>query len=300
MDVIEWLLDSDPAIRWQVMRDLSEEPAEIVAAERSRVGREGWGAALLAEQDPEGTWDGDVFAPPWTSTLNTVQLLRDLGADPASPAVSHAIDLVHDRVKWQEWFDSNPFFEGEEEACINGRVLAAGAYFGHPSERLRDLLIGQRFADGGWNCYAPPSVRSSFNSTICVLEGLLEYEERVGASVELSEARRTGEAYLLERRLLRRQSTGGIVDEEWTKPCFPDHYGYDVLRALDYFRAAGAEPNERFAEAVEVIESKRGIDGRWSLERVHEGKQWFSMEEVGAPSRWITLRALRVLRWYRG
>jgi hypothetical protein len=298
MNVTEWLLDSDPAIRWQVMRDLTDAPPDAVAAERARIATEGWGAAVLARQDPEGTWDGDVFSPPWTSTLNSLQLLHDLGVDPESPETKQAIDLVHQRVHWQEWFDSNPFFEGEEEACINGRVLALGAYFGHPSEHLRDLLIGERFEDGGWNCYAPPSVRSSFNSTICVLEGLLEYEQRVGGSAALAEARRTGEQYLLQRRLLRRLSTGDIVDEEWTKLAFPVHYDYDVLRGLDYFRAAGAEPDDRFAEAIDLIEGKQDADGRWPLERIHEGKEWFVMEELGAPSRWITLRALRVLHWY--
>jgi hypothetical protein len=259
MNVTEWLLDSDPAIRWHVMRDLTDEPADVVSAERTRVAAEGWGAAVLARQDPGGTWDGDVFSPPWTSSLNSLQLLRDLGVDPAGAETRRAIELVVANVHWQEWFDSNPFFEGEEEACINGRVLALGAYFGHPSERLRDLLISQRFEDGGWNCYAPPSVRSSFNSTICVLEGLLDYENQVGGSSELSEAR----------------------------------------RGLDYFRDAGAVPDDRFAEAIRLIESKRGADGRWPLERTHEGKEWFVMEQVGSPSRWITLRALRVLRWYR-
>ncbi|MFF1573638.1 hypothetical protein ACFVWR_12870 [Leifsonia sp. NPDC058292] len=298
MDVTEWLLDSDPAIRWQVLRDLTDASPDVVAAERARVATEGWGAALLAEQDPEGTWDGDVFFPPWTSTLNTVQLLHDLGIDPQSPETRRAIDLVARNVHWQEEFGSNLYFDGEVEACINGRVFAAGAYFGHPSTVLRDRLVGERLADGGWNCYVPPSERSSFNSTICVLEGLLEYETAVGATAETTEARRTGEQYLLDRGLLRRLSTGEIVDEDWTKLSFPVYYSYDVLRGLEYFRAAGAEPDDRFAEAIALIEGKRDADGRWALEHTHEGKQWFEMEPEGEPSRWITLRALRVLAWY--
>ncbi len=177
--VIKWLLDSDPSIRWQVMRDLTDEPGEAVAAERSRVASEGWGAQLLGLQTPDGHW-GDDQKHGWMTTNDALAILKDLGVDPASEQVRKAIGLVRDRITWWQ-LDGRPFFDGETEACINGRILAAGAYFGEDSERLLERLLGEQLEDGGWNCEAPPSKRSSFHSTICVLEGLLEYEKARGA-----------------------------------------------------------------------------------------------------------------------
>ena len=181
--VIEWLLDSDPSIRWQVMRDLIGEPDANVARERARVAEEGWGARLLDLQGPDGHWGGAAFVPhAWISTKDTLQLLRDLGVDPASERVRKAIGQVRDRCTWGAEFGDSPFFDGEVEPCINGRVLAIGAYFGEASDRLAERLLQEQLSDGGWNCDAPPSRRSSFHSTICVLEGLLGYETATGPS----------------------------------------------------------------------------------------------------------------------
>ena len=176
--VVKWLLDSDPSIRWQVMRDLTDEPDEVVAAERSRVALEGWGARLLGLQTQDGHW-GDDQRHGWMTTTDALALLKDLGADPAGEPVRKAIDLLRDRITWWQ-LDGRPYFDGETEACINGRILAAGAYFGAASDRLVDRLLGEQLEDGGWNCEAPSSKRSSFHSTICVLEGLLEYEKARG------------------------------------------------------------------------------------------------------------------------
>ena len=185
--VIQWLLDSDPSIRWQVMRDLMDESDEVVAGERSRVASEGWGSRLLDLQGPDGQWGGGTFLPPsWTSTFDTLLLLRDLGLDPTSERARRAIGLVRDNCTWGPEFGDSPFFEGEVEPCINGRVLALGAYFGEASDRLVDRLLHEQLEDGGWNCEAPPSKRSSFHSTICVLEGLLEYEKAKGATTAVT------------------------------------------------------------------------------------------------------------------
>ncbi len=237
--VIDWLLDADPAIRWQVMRDLTGAPAEIVAAERSRVASEGWGPRLLDQQRPDGQWGDGVTTPFWWSNLYTLLFLRDLGLDPASPRARTAIERVRGHVTWGPGFGDSPFFEGEVEPCINGRVVALGAYFGERSDRLVDRLLGEQLADGGWNCEAERgSVRSSFHTTICVLEGLLAFEQAFGAAPAVTDARRRGQEYLLERRLLRRLSTGEIIDPAWTAFAFPPLWHYDVLRALDYLRAA--------------------------------------------------------------
>ena len=209
-----------------------------------------------------------------------------------------AIVRVRDRCTWGEGFGHSPFFEGEVEPCINGRVLAIGAYFGHASDRLVDRLLQDQLNDGGWNCYAPPGTRSSFHSTICVLEGLLEYERAKGTTSDVTAARLRGEEYLLERRLFRSRSTGQVIKPEWTQLSFPTRWHYDILWGLDYMRRAGVAPDDRMAEAVDLVANKRDEMGRWPLENPHPGPVYFEMEGgAGEPSRWNTLRALRVLRW---
>lgn len=297
MNIIDWLLDSDPAVRWQVMRDLTDASAEAVAAERIRIPREGVGAEILACQGADGSWHRDG-APVWLPTLFTMQLLRATGVDRAEPAVVSAVARLEAGFRWDEEFGSKPFFEGEVEPCINGGTLALGAYFGYPTESLARRLISEQLDDGGWNCEAPKSVRSSFHTTICVLEGLLEYERAVGSAPEVASARRRGEEYLLERGLFRRCSTGEVANPAFLKFAFPPRYHYDVLRALDYFRAAGVRPDARMSDALQIVESRRQADGRWLLDHAYDEALAFPFNEsVGEPSRWNTLRALRVLRW---
>ena len=298
----EWLLDSDPAIRWQVMHDLIGGSEDVVHRERARVATEGWGAELLGLQRLDGKWGDDVAAPLWQSTLNALVLLWDLGVDPTDARVRSAIDLVCNEVTWGPWHGDAPFFEGETEPCINGRVLGLGAYFGRPSDALCDRLLSEQLADGGWNCETERgSVRSSFHTTICVLEGLLAYEEATGFST--ADARGRAHEYLLERHMFRRLSTGEVITDRkagssWTRFAFPPTWHYDVLRGLDYLRAANVDPDERLAEAVAVVESRRDEDGRWRLDAHEPDAIVLDMEEPGAPSRWITLRALRVLDRY--
>jgi len=320
MDVVEWLLDSDPAIRWQVMRDLTDATDEEVARERARVAHEGWGARVLELQRPDGHWDkgppdftsaaaaswwqslpphrqGTLF-PEWTSTAWSLMLLRAFGLDPTSEEARRAVRRVRDHVAWEH--DGEPFFAGEVEPCINGKVVALGAYFGEDVQGIVERLLGEQMGDGGWNCEQENgSTRGSFHSTIEVLEGLLEYERAVGAKPRVSAERLRGQDYLLERRMLRRLSTDEVIDPEWTHFSYPTYWHYDVLRGLDYLRTAGVTPDERVAEAVELVESRRDADGRWPLENQHPGRMHFVMDEgEGKPSRWNTLRAMRVLRWY--
>lgn len=295
VDPIDWLLDSDPAIRWQAIRDLTDASPAAIAAERARVAREGVGAAILAQQGADGAWRR-AGAPDWLPTLITMQLLRATGVDRADAAGAVA---RLEAFRWDEELGAKPFFEGEVEPCINGGALALGSYFGRPSESLARRLVGEQLDDGGWNCEAPKSARSSFHTTICVLEGLLEAERALGSAPEISTARRRGEEYLLARALFRRRSTGEIANPEFLELAYPPRYHYGVLRALDYFRDAGAEPDARMADAVRIVRQKRQDDGRWLLERAHEESLALPLgETVGEPSRWITLRAMRVLRWY--
>ncbi|MDE3156556.1 MAG: hypothetical protein KGN76_15755 [Acidobacteriota bacterium] len=314
--VIDWLLEGDPSIRWQVMRDLLHAPAEQVAAERAKVATEGWGARLLSLQAPDGTWGGRAWNRGFDSTMHVLLLLRDLGLDPASDQARRAVGLVHDRVTWKDCgppeCHDNSFFAGEIEPCINGQVAAAGAYFGQDVRGIVDRLLGEQLPDGGWNCEAENgSTRSSFNTTICVLDALLEHERHAGSSPDVTVARLRGQDYLLERRLFRRRSTGAVIDYDrktgpdgsgqpaFTRFAFPTWWHYDVLRGLDYLRRAGVTPDGRVAEAVDLVASKGDGDGRWPLEVRYPGTMPIELDEgVGRPSRWMRLRALRVLNWY--
>jgi hypothetical protein len=282
------------------MRDLTDAPAEDVAAERARVTHEGWGARLLSLQPPDGQWGGGAYFPEWTSTTPTLALLRQFGIDPATDEVRRAIALVSANSRWEH--EGEPYFEGEVEPCINGQAVAIGAYFGADVRGIVDRLLTEQMADGGWNCEQENgSTRGSFDSTINVLEGLLEYERASGGSPDVTAARLRGQDYLLERRLFRRLSTGEVANPRWLYLAFPNGWHYDVLRALDHLRDAGVAPDERTAEAISIVESKRDADGRWPLERAHHDELLVDLDEAeGRPSRWITLRALRVLRWADG
>jgi hypothetical protein len=302
VNTINFLLDSDPAISWLAMRDLTDASPPAIAAERARVPREGVGAEILACQGSDGSWHR-ADAPVWLPTLYTMLLLRATGVDPAEPAVQTAAARLHAGFRWHEEFGAKPFFEGEVEPCINGGVLALGAYFGRPSESLARRLIGEQLDDGGWNCEAPKSVRSSFHTTICVLEGLLEYERAVGSAapiaLQIAAARRRGEEYLLKRALFRRLTTSDTANPAFLRFAFPPRYHYDVLRALDYLRDAGVQPDARVGDALHVVESRRQAGGRWLLDDTHDEALAFPFgESIGEPSRWNTLRAPRVLRWY--
>jgi hypothetical protein len=312
MTVLDWLLDADPAIRWQVLRDLVQAPADVVATERARVATEGWGARLLQLQGEDGQWAGGACFPaegwrrsenqgqPWTSTLPTLQLLRDFGVDPSAADVRQAVARVREHCRWEH--AGQPFFSGEVEPCINGRTVTLGIYFEQNADGLVSRLLDEQLDDGGWNCEAENgSVRSSFATTINVLEGLLAHERATGGTPASIAARRRGAEYLLERHLFRRTSTGAVVNPAWLQFSFPVRWHYDVLRALDYFRAVGGVPDSRMDEAIGLLRSKRQPDGTWLLENTHRGAVHFALEEGDSrPSRWNTLRALRVLRWYYG
>ena len=299
MDVLGWLLESDPAIRWQTMRDLTDASADSIAAERARVPHEGIGARILACQGSDGAWH-KTGTPDWLPTLFTFQLLRATGADPADPAVASAVARLEAGFRWAEEFGAKPFSEGEVEPCINGGALALSAYFGRPSHNLARRLTGEQLEDGGWNCDAPKRSRSSYHTTICVLEGLLEYECAVGSSPEIAAARRRGGEYLLKRGLFRRLSTGEVANPEFLQLAFPPRYHYDILRALDYLRAARVPADARIDDALQIVESRRQTDGPWHLDHAYDESLAFPFDESpGQPSRWNTLRALRVLRWFR-
>ncbi|MGA2218055.1 MAG: hypothetical protein ABSG51_08210 [Terracidiphilus sp.] len=297
--LLKWLLDADPAIRWQVMRDLTAEPPSTIATERSRVAAEGWGAELLARQSPTGSWPGGQWD---LVTLWSLVVLKDLGLDPAS---DQACQMIH-RIEKGLFFkplNNRPYFHGETEPCINGRILAIGAWIKKPNDALAQQLLDEQLEDGGWNCEAPKSRRSSFHTTICVLEGLLEYDRALHQNgselAAVTAARHRAENYLLDRHMFCSLRTGKIISKRWLRFTYPTHWRYDVLRGLDYLRNADVKPDSRVREAIEVVIQRRHQNGRWPLNLLHPEQIPLTMETgVGKASRWNTLRAHRVLRWY--
>lgn len=311
---VKWLLDSDPAIRWQVMRDLLDAPENEWTAERKKVEHEGWGRKLISHQDEDGRWAGGTFAPPdttaeewktaqpFTASFPTLCLLREFGVDPSTEWAKKTVDLLGKNAKWEE--GNQPFWEGETEECINGQTVANGAYFSADISGIVKRLLGERQPDGGWNCERPNgSVKSSFATTMSVLEGFLEYEKAKGSKLEITEARKSAEEYILKRHLYKRLTTGEPADKKFVQLLSPNRWHYDVLRALEYFRAAskvtGDKPDPRLKEAVEQLRSKRREDGTWAADWEVPGRKWFALDDgVGSPSPWLTLRALRVLKWW--
>ena len=288
-------------IRWQVMRDLLDAPARTVERERQKVATEGWGARLLARQDPVGTWAGGMYTPKWTSTTYTMLLLRDLGLPPDNPQAYRACALLLDRGFYTDGGIS--FGWGASETCVTGMALSILCHFQYDDERLdaiADHLLGQQMTDGGWNCRGPyGATHSSVHTTISVLEGLRLYElhrRRKLRAIRAAQGR--GREFLLVHRLYRSHRTGAVIKPVFLRFSFPPRWHYDVLRALDHFQSVRAKRDRRLAEAIDVVHRARMPDGRWLLRNRYKGNVFFELERPGAPSRWNTLRALRVLRWW--
>lgn len=313
--LLNWLLDSDPALRWQAERDVAGAPRKIWEATRARIATEGFGAQLLERQDPDGQWAGGAFFPadfdfegpeaaegagqPWTATTWSLNTLRDWGLD--ARALAGTAEQLAANSRWE--YDDLPCWGGEVDCCINGYTLANGAWLGADVSGIAQWFQDHQLADGGWNCeWVEGSTRSSFHSTLNSLKGLLYYETAIGDDT-VCEVRRTGEAYLLERRLMRRLSDGELVGPWVTGFAYPFRWFYSVLKAVDYFRDAALHenraPDPRLAESVEAIRRARRPDGTWLQERRHPGRVWFEVDvPSGEPSKWLTFYGTRVLAWW--
>jgi hypothetical protein len=302
-------LEGDPAIRWQALRDLRGAPERTVHREQLRVAAQGWGLRLLKLQNHDGRWAGGVYNPKWTSTTYTMLLLRSLGLAPRHPQARRACQVLLDTGFWRDGgINFYPRWQKRSETCISSMVLALACWFQCDDprvDRLADHVIAQQMTDGGWNCRHMPgyggATHASFHTTISALEGLLEFERfRPDRAHAACQAQARGREFLLIHRLFRSHRTGKVVKAAMTQLAFPPQWYYDILRGLDYFRACGAAHDERLADAVTLLEKKRTAEGVWLLENAHPGKTFFAMEAKGQPSRWNTLRAMRVLRWVGG
>ncbi len=304
MDLLAWLRDTDPALRWQVERDLAGEPPEVWEATRARIATEGFGARLLALQDPDGRWAGGAYFPagfrggepqPWTATTWSLNALREWGLD--GPVLGGTAELLARNCRWE--YDDLPYWDGEVDCCINAWTLANGVWLGADVDGIAEWFAGHRLPDGGWNCaWVEGSTRSSVHSTLNALKGLLAYETATGGTPASRAARRSGEEYLLERGLFRRLSTGEPIGPWVTEFGYPFRWRYDVLNAASYFRDAGRR-DDRLAEAIALIRAARQPDGTWWQERTDAGRVWFGVDvPAGQPSKWLTLFATRVLNWW--
>ncbi|MBI5880114.1 MAG: hypothetical protein HZB53_20895 [Chloroflexi bacterium] len=311
--VLDWLLEGDPAIRWQALRDLRGAAERTVTRERKRVAREGWGAQLLALQDAEGTWAHGLYTPKWTSTHYTLMLLRDFGLPPDNAQARQGCRLLLDGGIQPDGGINNDLGAKKTrrgETCVTGMTLSLLSYFELDDERLDVVaahLLEEQMPDGGWNCRRPlGATHSSFNTTISALEGLRHYELHRGSALRQAQrtqravraAQRRAREFLLQHQLFRSHRTGNIVKTIFTRFSFPPRWHYDILRALDYFQAVNAPRDPRLADAIGIVNETRASDGRWSLQNTYTGKTFFELERRGAPSRWNTLRALRVLKWW--
>lgn len=311
-NAVKWLLAGDPSIRWQTLRDLRDAPDQAVERERNRIARTGWGARLLAKQDRDGKWasgqssDSGLYSPKWISTTYTLLTLRDFGLAPSNRQARTACRLLLDQGlqpdggigygAWAQWRRGG-------ETCVTGMVLSLLSYFEYDDQRLDTIaghLLEQQMPDGGWNCQRPQgATHASVHTTISVLEGLRLYELHRGRALRaVRAAQRRGREFLLVHRLFRSHRTGKVIKPEFLRFSFPPRWHYDVLRALDYFQAVDAPRDSRLGDAIDVVRGHQLPDGRWPLQNRYRGKTYFELEPLGAPSRWNTLRALRVLKWW--
>lgn len=302
-DVVGWLLAGDPAIRWQAQRDLMDRQPTEWGVTRASVADEGWGAELLAHQDPGGTWGGGLYGPKWISTTYTLLLLRRFGLDSENSAARRGVMRLLDDADWVEGGVS--YWSGRllAERCVNGMVLSLASHFRIDDPRvdsIAELLLSAVMDDGGWNCEDHNgATHSSFHTSISVLEGLLGWK-RASQSDSADDAIRAGHEFMLRHEMYKSHRSGETINQAWTKFWFPPRWHYDVLRGLDHLCDAGAAPDRRAADAIELIRKAQRSDGRWPKGGQYTGLTYFTMEPGRVAGRWNTLRAMRVLGWWGG
>ena len=303
--ILEWLMEGDPVVQWQVQRDLLDEESDVYQSTQRLVAEEGWGARLVGQQDPSGTWGGGLYSPKWISTTYSLMALWRLGLPHDNPQAKIGCELL---LNGGFQPDCGIHFARSKvdhsETCISGMVLSLLSYFRIQDARIHKLvkhLLGQQMNDDGWNCRSyRGDTHASFHTTISVLEGLWEYEKVFGDDSDITEARERAHEFLWIHRLYRSHRTGEIFDSKMTKMPFPPRWRYDYLRALDYFQDCNASRDERMGEAIGLLRSKERRDGLWLVNSGMAGKVFFNLEKPGQPSRMNTLRALRILRWWEG
>lgn len=296
---ISWLLEGDPAIRWQAKRDLLDLPAEDYRQDRQAVASSGWGKRLLDLQDSTGIWSEGLYGPKWTSTTYTLLLLYRLGLEPTSPAARAGVARLWEGTKFYDGGLTPAKTVPGPEACVTGMYTMLARYFGYEHRRVdeaEEWLLSNQYPDGGWNCRLKDR-HSSFHTSITVMEALAEVSRTTPNRIDIQKALDGGREFFLNHRLYKSHRDGSVVDKRFTLLSFPPRWRYDILRGLDHFQAVGAAPDRRLSDALELLKGRQRRDGSWPVQNKHAGRVWFDMEPIGKPSRWNTLRAMRVLRW---
>lgn len=302
--IIDWLLDADISLHFQTRKYLLEEDAEGLVFLQNRIQLEGWGKKILTKRRSDGHWGRGYYQPKWTSTHYTLLDLRNLEFPKENPLVNESVDLVLRAPVGTRGGINLAKTIHESDVCINGMILNYSSYFLPDDVRLKlivDYLLEVKMGDGGWNCaYLKGASHSSLHTTLSVLEGLNEFKScRVNYRLnEIILAEKLGIEFLLVHHLYKSHRTGKIIDPKMLRLSYPSRWRYDILRALDYFQKAKIKFDHRMSDALNVIKKKQYINGTWLLQAPHEGEVHFEMEKVGKPSRWNTLRALRVLQFY--
>jgi hypothetical protein len=300
--LITWLLEGDVSIQYQVHRDLLEAEKPDL---RDRIATEGWGAQFLSFRKSEGHWGDRFYQPKWISTHYTLLDLKNLAISPDNMEIRQSISQVMLNLKGPDGGIFPIGAEKKSDVCVNGMFLNYASYFGTEEDDLEsivDFLLSERMNDGGFNCDSnhKGATHSSLHSTISVLEGVLEYE-RNGNTYRLKELQESADkarSFLLQHRLFRSDRTGEIIDKKMLMLSYPSRWRYDILRALDYLQFTGINYDPRMQDALDILNKKRRKDYKWPVQAKHPGQTHFDMEKTGGPSRWNTLRAMRVLQHF--
>ena len=303
-DIINWLLEGDPSIRYQTKRDLLISSSNEIEKEQMKISKEGWGYLFLLKQDKAGTWGGNLYSPKWISTTYTLQLLRRVGLQPDNSKAKAGAKILLDKGYYDKDGGINYFRSlNHSETCVTGIILAITCYFNIIDDRIDDLanfLLKQQMPDGGWNCQSfNGATHSSFHTTLLALEGLWEYKKKTPCQNNIfEESKNKAIELLLQHKLYKSDKTGKIIKPQFTRFSFPPRWYYDVMKALDFMQKINAPKDKRFNDAINLLIKKQTKEGLWKLQAKHQGKVFFEMEKVGEPSRWNTLRALRILKWW--
>jgi hypothetical protein len=301
-EIIQWLLQGDVAIQYQTYRDLLGVERNDI---QQRIVNQGWGRQFLSSQNTSGHWGLGFYQPKWTSTHYTLLDLKNLGISQDCKAIRHAIDLILKNQKGRDGGINPSGTIENSDVCINGMALNYFSYFRTAEADLRsivDFILSEHMEDGGFNCRSNRSGarHSSLHTTLSILEGILEYKNNnYGYRLkELLNAASESIEFMLQHRLFKSDKTGKIIRKQFLKLSWPSRWYFDILRALDYLQHAGVEYDQRMQDAIDEIQKKKTKAGLWKLQANHPGKFHFYMEEVGKPSRWNTLRALRVTKYF--
>ena len=301
--IIDWLLEGDVSLQYQVWRDLLGADKKKL---QSRIANEGWGNKILSKRNSDGHWGDRFYQPKWISTHYTLLDLRNLNLPSNNEIVQETIELVlQNNMADDGGIRLGPSTSQHSDVCVNGMFLNYASYFKTPEKKLHsiiDSILNEIMPDGGFNCRTTRSgaKHSSLHSTISVLEGFVEFQ-KAGyryRKEEILSAQKSSIEFILVHQLFLSDKTGHIINKDFLKLTYPCRWKYDILRAMDFFQYAGIERDHRMKATIDVLKTKRNKEGTWNMQAAHSGQVHVNMEKAGQPSRWNTMRVLRVMKHF--